>query len=32
LKMLMDIAITYYITEFKHPEISIFRNTYEYRV
>jgi hypothetical protein len=27
LKILIDIAIIYYITEFKHPEISIFRNT-----
>jgi hypothetical protein len=27
LKILTDIAIIYYITEFKHPEISIFRNT-----
>jgi hypothetical protein len=23
----VDIAIIYYITEFMHPEISIFRNT-----
>jgi hypothetical protein len=27
LEILMDIVIIYYITEFKHPEISIFRNT-----
>jgi uncharacterized protein YbcV (DUF1398 family) len=27
LKILMDTAIIYYITEFKQPEISIFRNT-----
>jgi hypothetical protein len=26
-KILIDIAIIYYITEFTHPEISIFRNT-----
>jgi hypothetical protein len=25
--MLIDIAIIFYITEFKDPEISIFRNT-----
>jgi hypothetical protein len=27
LENLIDIAIIYYITEFKRPEISIFRNT-----
>jgi hypothetical protein len=27
LKILIDVAIIYYITEFKHPEISILRNT-----
>jgi hypothetical protein len=27
LKILIYIAVIYYITEFKHPEISIFRNT-----
>jgi hypothetical protein len=27
LKMLIDTAIIYYITEFKHSEISIFPNT-----
>jgi hypothetical protein len=27
LKIVIDIAIIYYITQFKHPEISIFRNT-----
>jgi hypothetical protein len=26
LKMLTDIGIIYYITEFKHSEISVFRN------
>jgi hypothetical protein len=26
-KIVLDIAIIYYISEFKYPEISIFRNT-----
>jgi hypothetical protein len=26
-KILIYIAVIYYITEFRHPEISIFRNT-----
>jgi hypothetical protein len=30
LKMLIDNAIIYYITEFKHPEISIISEYYRY--